>query len=204
MKLKRSELIKFEKDWKNSHPNVAKNPVEYISFLDGLDEIISKYDYELDERFFTYGRRDFLRKEFSDYLNGKTYWGRYWSKGKFNDAFVDLTDYYSGNSRVNISSVPEELNFREIDDADIAYNEYGIICKQEIDIISEMIQEFKTHLNNDLKKIPICPHCKNKLSFMMPDGKTLFCDNCNKYFVNNDGVAGKETDSPYTRKDVLY
>ncbi len=69
---------------------------------------------------------------------------------------------------------------------------------------SEMIQEFKTHLNNNFKKIPICPYCKNKLSFMMPDGKTLFCDNCNKYFVNNDGVAGKETDSPYTRKDVLY
>ena len=49
---------------------------------------------------------------------------------------------------------------------------------------------------------PTCPICKNKLSFMMPDGKTLHCFNCNKYFVNNNGVAGEETGSPYTRKDV--
>lgn len=58
--------------------------------------------------------------------------------------------------------------------------------------------------SNKTDSIPTCPICKNKLSFMMPDGKTLYCSNCNKYFVNNNGVAGEETGSPYTRKDVLY
>ncbi len=52
--------------------------------------------------------------------------------------------------------------------------------------------------------IPTCPNCSRKLTFMMPDGKTLYCDNCKKYYVNNNGVAGEETGSPYTRTDVLY
>lgn len=39
---------------------------------------------------------------------------------------------------------------------------------------------------------------------MMPDGKTLYCNNCNKYFVNKYGATGEEMGSPYTRKDVLY
>lgn len=58
--------------------------------------------------------------------------------------------------------------------------------------------------NNKSDNIPTCPICKNKLSFMMPNGKALHCSNCNKYFVNNNGVAGEETGSPYTRTDVLY
>lgn len=58
--------------------------------------------------------------------------------------------------------------------------------------------------SNKSDNIPTCPICKNKLSFMMPDGKTLHCFNCNKYFENNNGVAGEETGSPYTRTDVLY
>ncbi len=145
MKLNRSELIKYEEEWVQKHPNVTENPVEYASFLDGLNEIISRHDYETDDRFVTYGRRDFLRKEFSDYLNERAYCGR----GKFNDAFVDLADYYSGNSWISMSSVPKELNFHEINNADIEYKKQGIICKQEVDIIKEMIQEFRSHLNNN-------------------------------------------------------
>lgn len=69
---------------------------------------------------------------------------------------------------------------------------------------ADYFKDRKKYENNNLENASICPHCKNKLSFMMPDGKTLYCNNCNKYFVNNDGVAGEETGSPYTRKDVLY
>ena len=76
MKLYRKELIEFEEQWISKHPNKNDNPQEYILFLDELKDIISKHDYETDERFVTYGRRDFLRNEFSDYLNEKTYSGR--------------------------------------------------------------------------------------------------------------------------------
>lgn len=61
----------------------------------------------------------------------------------------------------------------------------------------------KTEKENS-NNIPTCPNCSRKLTFMMPDGKTLYCDNCKKYYVNNNGVAGEETGSPYTRTDVLY
>ena len=73
MKLYRKELIEFEKQWISKHPNKNVNPQEYIMFLDELNDIISKHDYETDERFATYGRRDFLRKEFSDYLKPFNY-----------------------------------------------------------------------------------------------------------------------------------
>lgn len=45
-------------------------------------------------------------------------------------------------------------------------------------------------LNNFEKKIieiltyPRCPICRKKLNYMMPDGATLCCNNCNKYFNN--------------------
>ena len=143
MKLERKKLIKYEEQWLKEHPDKNKKPQEYISFLDGLNDIISKYDYENDERFVTYGRRDFLRKEFSDYLNEKTYSGR----GKFNDAFVNLAEYYTGNTWISINSIPKDVNFSKINIMDYKYKEDGIICKQEIKVIKEMIQEFKSHLD---------------------------------------------------------
>ena len=139
MKLYRKELIEFEEQWISKHPNKNDNPQEYILFLDELKDIISKHDYETDERFVTYGRRDFLRNEFSDYLNEKTYSGR----GKYNDAFVDLAEYYTGNTWINMSSVPNGADFHKIDEEDSEYSKEGIICKQEVDIIKEMIEEFR-------------------------------------------------------------
>ena len=46
-----------------------------------------------------------------------------------------------------MSSVPQELDFRKTDNADIEYKRSGVICKQEADIILDMIKEFKEHLS---------------------------------------------------------
>ena len=143
MKLYRKELIEYENNWINNHPNPNKQ--DYIIFLDALSEIIEKYEYLDDRRFVTYGRRDFLRKEFSDYLNEKTFSGR----GKYNDAFVDLAEYYSGNTWISIADIPEGIDCHKIIDADVEYKKEGIICNQEIEIIKEMIQEFRLHLNKN-------------------------------------------------------
>lgn len=40
--------------------------------------------------------------------------------------------------------------------------------------------------------------------FLMPDGRVLNCNKCNKYYKNDNGKAGSETSSPYTNDDVLY
>ncbi|MBQ8625964.1 MAG: hypothetical protein IJ419_07380 [Agathobacter sp.] len=52
--------------------------------------------------------------------------------------------------------------------------------------------------------ILICPVCGARLSFMMPNGSTLYCNQCNKHFRNKNGTVGEECDSPYTRNDVYY
>ena len=57
---------------------------------------------------------------------------------------------------------------------------------------------------NQRRPIPLCPICNGRLTFLMPDGCTLYCDKCQKYFKNENGVAGKECGTPYKRKDVLY
>ncbi len=83
-------------------------------------------------------------------------------------------------------------------------NEEKEIFDKENPYWVDFFKDRKQPQSNKSDSIPTCPICKNKLSFMMPDGKNLHCSNCNKYFVNNNGVAGEETGSPYTRKDVLY
>lgn len=54
------------------------------------------------------------------------------------------------------------------------------------------------------KNVLKCPSCDGMLTFLMPDGHTLYCNKCEKYYKNDNGNVGEETTSPYTRKDVLY
>lgn len=133
MKLYRSELIDYDNNFDSN---------DYIAFLDGLYDIIVSHEYEDDDRFVTYGRRDFLRQEFSDYLNDRKYSGR----GKYNDALVDLMDFYSGNTWISKSSIPENMDFMKIDKDDSEYKKDGIVCKQEADIIKDMIDEFRNKI----------------------------------------------------------
>lgn len=63
---------------------------------------------------------------------------------------------------------------------------------------------FKDRNDNNSGKILNCPICENTLMFMEPDGNTLWCNKCNKYFANNNGSVGSETSSPYNKDDVLY
>ena len=54
------------------------------------------------------------------------------------------------------------------------------------------------------KKNLICPVCSGILTYMMPDGKKLYCPKCNKYYINDNGTVGAETSDPYQNKNVLY
>ena len=60
----------------------------------------------------------------------------------------------------------------------------------------EMIVEILTY--------PKCPICKKKLNYMMPDGTTLCCNSCNKYFTNENGKVGQETSYPYIDNNADY
>lgn len=71
------------------------------------------------------------------------------------------------------------------------------------DIFAKVRGEYKFK-NFNLKIGLICPNCEQKLTFSMPDGTHLFCNNCNKCYMNNNGTVGEETTSPYIDNNVLY
>lgn len=72
--------------------------------------------------------------------------------------------------------------------------------------------EFTTKFRNEAVTIydyyrneKLCPNCNEKLMFLHPDGSHLYCNKCEKYYLNNNGDVGDETTSPYDENDdVLY
>jgi len=56
----------------------------------------------------------------------------------------------------------------------------------------------------NMSETSTCPVCNSKLIFIMPTGSPLYCKNCNKYFENNNGKAGKQIKKPTYNKDVFY
>jgi len=82
-----------------------------------------------------------------------------------------------------------ENNWKDINDIKLTYNQIVGICNDS-----------NKEQNNLLK----CPSCGEKLMFMMPDGKTLHCNKCNKYYKNENNAVGDETSSPYSDNNVLY
>lgn len=72
--------------------------------------------------------------------------------------------------------------------------------------MNELNNNQKETVENATKKKNIlkCPNCYEPLTFLMPGGKTLYCNRCERYYKNDNGNVGEETTSPYTRKDVLY
>lgn len=89
------------------------------------------------------------------------------------------------------------------------YEYSKLISTEEKNTILNMIErlinkiELNKKTNNDIKN-RLCPYCNVPLALLMPSGKTLYCNKCEKYFKNENGNVGDETTSPYTRKDVLY
>ena len=72
---------------------------------------------------------------------------------------------------------------------------------------SEEDKQFLSQFETKIIEIitwPKCPICGKKLNYMMPDGATLCCNICNKYFINDSGKVGQETSYPYTDKNADY
>ena len=146
-KLNRQKLIDIDKNWWNNHQMKDMNLNEYLTLLNHLENEILKHEYEFDNRFVTYCRRDFLRKEFTYYLEENTFSGI----GKFNDAYVDLCEYFYGDTWISGGSVPENLDAENVIIQDYEYKNSGIICQQEKEILLDMIKEFKHHIKIEMR-----------------------------------------------------
>lgn len=64
--------------------------------------------------------------------------------------------------------------------------------------MNELNNYQKDTIENATKKGNIlkCPNCDKQLTFLMPSGKTLYCNRCERYYKNNNGNVGEETTSP--------
>lgn len=136
-KLRREDLVKIL----NERKEVKKGNVEieeYKNFLNDLEAEINNHLFEIDNRFVTYGRRNFLKQQFEYYLNNNKYF----------DAFINLEEYILGyTSFLTLSDIPQEetRKFHDVLSDNDDYFKDGIICLQEKNIIIEMISEFKDH-----------------------------------------------------------
>lgn len=114
----------------------------YLPLLNNLEEELNKAKYTKDNRFYTYGRREFLRKEFTDILDEKILY----KPNRYFGALINLEEYINAESSFfNPGQIPSELRkeFHNILKEHDRYNKLGIICEEEKNILLDMIKEFK-------------------------------------------------------------
>ena len=75
--------------------------------------------------------------------------------------------------------------------------------KEKDTTIDELIANIDSKLENLNNEEMCCPVCGEKLMFMM-QAPTLYCKKCHKYFENDNGKVGNETDYPYTESEADY
>ena len=154
-KLTREELETTTQQFIDKIKNyeIFKIPNElYLDYFNQLKGLFNKYKFDEDNRFVTYCRLDFLKQELTDRLKDENlkYPSPNW-KDKWDNrlgAFWDLYDYIRGDRHITPSSVPEGKSFKDILLANDQYYKDGFICKQEKDILLDMINEMELFINN--------------------------------------------------------
>lgn len=171
-KLKREEIVKITEEFINNFNKyeIFKIPNElYLDYFRKIEDKFNAYDFEEDSRFVTYGRLSFLKEELTQRLDDDKL--RYeepnsvCGKGKWDNrmgAFIDLWDYIRGDRHFTPTHIPQGLNFREILQDNDQYYKDGLICKQERDILLEMIKEIKSFIKNNQSSSEIKKDNKSK------------------------------------------
>jgi len=144
----------------------------FLETLNNLEEKLINCECNNDSRFVTYSRRDFLNKEMYASLH----------QGNYEQAFYDIIDYVKADTWISMGDVPTEYNFQDIVKMDDEYKNSGIICKQEQEILLQMIKDFKNIVE------------KNKTDrFTYYEGEMLIgdtqCDLCKHKTDDNYGCA---------------
>ena len=171
-KLERKTLEKITEDFisEMNKYEIFKIPNElYLDYFEKLEKLLNSNTLEEDDRFVTYGRLDFLKQELPQRLKDENL--KYedlksvWGKNKWDNrlgAFWDLYDYIKGDRYISPAHVPEGKSFKDILFANDQYYKDGFICKQESDILLEMINEIKSFIKNNQSSSEIKNDNKSK------------------------------------------
>jgi len=140
MELKRTELNKIVENFYDKRASSSESEIVnlFLETLNNLEEQLINCEYNDDSRFVTYSRRDFLNKEMYTSLK----------QGNYEQAFYDIIDYVKADTWISMGDVPSEYNFHDIVKMDDEYKNSGIICKQEQEILLQMIKDFKDLVGN--------------------------------------------------------
>ena len=171
-KLERKTLEKITEDFisEMNKYEIFKIPNElYLDYFEKLQKLLNSNTLEEDDRFVTYGRLDFLKQELPQRLKDENL--KYedlksvWGKNKWDNrlgAFWDLYDYIKGDKYISPAHVPEGKSFKDILLANDQYYKDGFICKQESDILLEMINKIKSFIKNNQPSSEIKKDNKSK------------------------------------------
>lgn len=171
-KLERKTLEKITEDFISeiNKYEIFKIPNElYLDYFEKLEKLLNSNTLEEDDRFVTYGRLDFLKQELPQRLKDENL--KYedlksvWGKNKWDNrlgAFWNLYDYIRGDRYISLAHVPEGKSFKDILLANDQYYKDGFICKQESDILLEMINEIKSFIKNNQSSSDIKKDNKSK------------------------------------------
>lgn len=135
--LKRTELVDLINDkfnWRSD--DISKFT---ISIIDNIVNMMKNYSYKSDNRFYTFGRREFLEKEIKDYLDNNNVL----------DAYIDFYEYVDAdNLWISFSDIPTSMNPQIVIKEHEEYKNEGIICEQEKNEIIDILTRFKNRFYN--------------------------------------------------------
>lgn len=137
---------------KNFINNVNSNDIwdkkldlkQTLDLLNTLENELNKYDYEIDNNFIMEGRRAGLKQDIEDrLLKNESNTKEIVSESLFN-LWEFVGDEYTGS----VITAAQELGLTplEVDTMCSEYRNKGIICKQEKDIIIELINKIKEYI----------------------------------------------------------
>lgn len=136
-KLKRAKLEKITQQFIDNINKfeIFKIPDKlYLDYFEQLKKLFNNHKFDDDDRFFTYGRLDFLKKELTERLNDTKLekespnWKDKWDNRL--GAFWDLYDYIRGDRHFTPGNIPDGMNFRDMLIMNDQYYKDGYICKQ--------------------------------------------------------------------------
>ena len=168
----------FVEDYKNYLLNhtVLKPEKNILELSNGVEKLV-RYFYSMDP-------------------NSKTYILKFQSlDSEFKNKLVPFGELEFGDT----------LCFERETNKIVVYNHENdtidLIANDWNGFMAKLYDGFNSKKKNNILE---CPKCDGMLAFLMPDGKTLYCNKCEKYYKNDNGSVGVETTSPYQRKDILY
>ena len=158
-KLKREEIIRITDEFikkLNNYDNFKVPNNLYLDYFNEIKKCFDKYLFEDDNRFVTYGRLDFLREELTQRLADEflkhedANWKEKWDNRL--GAFIDLFDVIRGNAFFGPHQVPQGMDFKTVFSDNDQYYKDGYICKQEKELILNMMNEIQEFINNSLEE----------------------------------------------------